>query len=203
MSAGIEYVAEKPNKAHHALVEQHHYSARAVRNSSIAAAAYDSGVLVGVCLLFSPAARWSERVLELCRLVRSPASEASCTKLISIAAKAAKAQGHHLLVSYADKREGHHGGVYQAASWKYHGVRARSPDGVKIDGVFTPRRSCNEVYGTSSTTKLRLLLPGRAIEDVVDEGKHLYWRALTKEGLRRAARLKLLAGPYPKDPLFQ
>lgn len=52
------------------------------------------------------------------------------------------------LVSYADPNAGHHGGVYRAASWEYHGrseeVRAyRSPDGLLVSRrAFHSGRKC-------------------------------------------------------------
>jgi len=41
-------------------------------------------------------------------------------------------------------------------------------------------------------------MPGRVIEPHYDEGKHLYWRALSKSGQRKAQELKLATMPYPK-----
>ena len=71
-------------------------------------------------------------------------------------------------------------------------------DGILIDGQFKPGRSCNSSYGTQSPIRLREMMPGRSIEPHYDEGKHLYWRALTVAGKTRAKRLGLQNLPYPK-----
>lgn len=190
--------ASCPSDAH-ALVEKFHYSGRAVKNSSIVVvASFDSEVLAA-CFFFSPAARWKEPVLELCRLVRHPLfPEVSLSTLISVGAKVCKKAGHTLLVSFADSTNGHHGGVYQAASWSYHGLRPTRCDGFYINGVFKPRRSCNELYGTSGFSALKAALPDADIVQHFDTGKHLYWKALNKNGVRKAERLGLIAAPYPK-----
>lgn len=193
-----DYVRLHDMQEAHRLVENHHYSHRAVRNSSICGALLVDGVVEAACFFYSPATRWSEPVLELCRLVRTPALRIPLTGLISFSANEAKREGFDLLISFADKTKDHHGGVYQAASWAYHGARRPSCDGFLIDGKFTPRRSCNEKYGTSSYTELIERLPEATIERHIDAGKHLYWRALSKSGHKKAASLKLKCNPYPK-----
>jgi hypothetical protein len=103
----------------------------------------------------------------------------------------------NLLVSFADTTHDHHGGIYQAASWNYHGQRAPSMDGVIINGTFIPGRTCNSVYGTRSPT----LLSERLQTEVTphyDQGKHLYWIPLRHAGKRQADRLNLNQLPYPK-----
>jgi hypothetical protein len=71
-------------------------------------------------------------------------------------------------------------------------------DGVLIDGIFKPGRSCNSSYGTRSPTKLKELLPSHSIEPHFDEGKHLYWKPLMIAGRTRAKRLGLKSVEYPK-----
>jgi hypothetical protein len=103
-----------------------------------------------------------------------------------------------LLVSFADKTQGHYGGIYQACGWLYAGARERAMDGLIINGTFTPGRSCNSALGTRSTDKLRNLHPDWTIEPHFDEGKHLYWLPLSSEGKAKAKRLELSRQPYPK-----
>lgn len=136
------------------------------------------------------------------RLVRLPEYDIPLTKLIS------KAIGYirqhkleNLLISFADSEEDHHGGIYQACSWLYSGMRGERLDGFNIDGVFTPARTCNAVYGTSSEEGLKAKLPNRDVEPHFDVGKHLYWKALSKDGLKKGIRLGLRSRPYPKDAL--
>lgn len=186
------------------LVRQHHYTGRPAGNVQMVAVWHEGGGLFGdfgepvAALTFSiPPTRWSEEVWELSRLVRKPSCKEPLTGLISAACRAAKFRRAHLLVSFADRTAGHHGGIYQAASWRYAGCRDRAMDGLVIDGTFVPGRTCNSIYGTRSVARL-LELRGIASEAHYDEGKHLYWRALTREGERRAERLGLEAQPYPK-----
>jgi hypothetical protein len=103
-----------------------------------------------------------------------------------------------LLVSFADATQGHHGGIYQAASWNYDGQRDRRMDGLLIDGHFMPGRNANHKWGTRSPTKLLERMPDRDIVPHYDDGKHLYWRALNKQGRRKAERLGLQSQPYIK-----
>ncbi|MEB3212684.1 MAG: hypothetical protein VKL39_15095 [Leptolyngbyaceae bacterium] len=99
------------------------------------------------------------------------------------------------MVSFADKTQGHHGGVYQAASWSYGGCRERRMDGVLVQGVFIPGRSANSRWGTQSPSRLSEL--GVHAEAHFDEGKHIYFKALNVAGKTRAKRLGLTHQSYP------
>lgn len=185
------------------LVKRFHYSHRAPSNVQCVGTLHECGGLFGdygqvvaACFLSIPPTRWSEDVWELSRLVRDD-RERPLTSLISQTCKTARVKGADLLVSFADKTQGHHGGIYQAASWEYAGARERRMDGVLLDGRFIPGRSCNSQWGTRSPEKLRAILR-KDVQPHYDEGKHLYWRALTREGKRRAARLGLVSIEYPK-----
>ena len=185
------------------LVIRHHYSKRAPANIQIVATMHDDGGLFGdygevvaACFLCIPPTRWTEPVLELSRLVRSDRS-IKLTPLISAACRAAKKRGYDLIVSFADKTHGHHGGIYQAASWNYDGARGVMVDGVTIDGKFIPGRSCNSKWGTRSPVKLSERL-GVQVLPHYDEGKHLYWKSLGALGSAKASRLGLKKMPYPK-----
>ena len=185
------------------LVIRHHYSRRAPATVAVAGTWHsdgglfgDFGPVVAACLFSIPPTKWSEDVLELSRLVRCD-MPVPLTGLISATAKACRAYGADLLVSYADQMQGHHGGIYQAASWAYAGKRNRAVDGCIVDGVFVPGRSCNKKWDTRSPTKLSEKL-GRRVRPHYDEGKHLYWRALNRAGKAKARTLGLRSMPYPK-----
>lgn len=188
------------------LIKRFHYSRRLPSNIQFIGTMHEPGGLFGdsgraLCgLCFSiPPTRWSEPVLELSRLVRrEDAPGIPLTLLIRLSVSQVRRLGHDLLVSFADRTNGHHGGVYQAAGWFYGGCRDRRMDGLLIDGVFCPGRSCNSNYGTRSPDKLRALLPQYNIQPHYDLGKHLYWKALNKRGQAKAATLGLRALPYPK-----
>jgi len=139
-------------------------------------------------------------VLELQRLVLHPSERGfPLTSLISKTVKIIRVhRDDDLLVSFADAGEGHHGGVYQAASWIYAGQRDPAMDGLTVNGTFVAGRSCNAAWGTRSPVLLRDKYPGWEIEPHYDVGKHLYWKPLKKSGKHKARRLGLDEQPYPK-----
>jgi len=188
------------------LVKEFHYSHRMAGNIQLVGTWHRDGGLFGdygpavAAVVFSvPPTRWSEPVYELSRLVRRDDARISLSSLIGqTCAFLARSKETDLVVSFADWTQGHHGGVYQACSWKYDGARDRAMDGCVINGVFIPGRSLNSKYGTRSPQKLRERLAGQSIEPHYDEGKHLYWRPLSRSGTKKAVRLGLSDCPYPK-----
>lgn len=180
------------------LVQMYHYSRRIPSNVQFVGTLHLSGGLFGdfgdaiaACVFSIPPTRWAEDVLELARLVRHDDFKPPLTHLISRACEFLRTMGHDLLVSFADKTHGHEGYVYRAASWQL--ARENSPrmDGVMIDGVFVPGRTCNSIHGTQSPAKLRKIYPDKQIEPHYDDGKILYWKALGRRGLKKAQRLGL------------
>lgn len=187
------------------LIKKFHYSHRVPSAVKLCYAEMIVGPprKVLACCTFSIATgRWEEELWELTRLVCVPTYTQPLTRLIS------KALGHirqhrlmDLLVSFADAQEDHHGGIYQACSWVYDGMRGDRLDGFNIDGEFVPARTCNALYGTSSEVELPKKLKGKTVEPHYDSGKHCYWKALSKEGMRKALRMGLKSQPYPKPML--
>lgn len=176
-----------------ALIEEFHYTHRVPANVQLVVSAHDDGGLfgdkgrciAGVCFSIPPT-RWGVDCWELSRLVRRDDSDIMLSSLISYACKLIKRKGlQSLLVSFADARL-HHGGVYRASSWNYAGMRSPSSEGVRVDGVFMPGRTATGRFGTRSAKLLRER--GVCAEDVKDQGKHLYWRSLTRKG-RHDAKL--------------
>lgn len=187
-----------------AMVRKHHYSHRPPSNVQFVGSLHKPdgllgmpGTMVAACFFSIPPTRWSEPVLELSRLVRA-ASQVPLTMLISLSMKRLRKEVD-LVVSFADKTQGHTGYVYQAANWKYGGQRERAMDGCIIEGRFVPGRSCNSIYGTRSPEKLREQLKCD-VQPHFDEGKHLYWKPLSSSGTVKAERLELKSLPYPKEP---
>ena len=188
------------------LVEQFHYSRRVPANVQVVGTWHepgglfgDAGEAVAACFFSIPPTRWLESVLELSRLVRRDKYEIQLTGLISATIRHIVRHGiTDLVVSFADVGHGHHGGVYQAASWRYAGQRPRRMDGLIINGSFYPGRSSNNRWGTQSPEKLRQILRDQTVDPHYDEGKHLYWRALNRSGRRKATRLGLASLAYPK-----
>jgi hypothetical protein len=186
------------------LVLSHHYSGRWPSNVQMVGTWHadgglfgDSGEAVAACVFSIPPTRWSLPVLELIRLVRSPDLSYPLSALVSETIVWVKRKRlADLVVSFADATHEHHGGIYQACSWQYHGQRDRQMDGVIIDGRFIPGRTCNGLFGTRSP---RLLAEkGIAATPHYDDGKHLYWLATTRRGLRSAKQLSLESNEYPK-----
>lgn len=190
------------------LVMQWHYSHRVPSNVQLVGTWHldgglfgDSGEAVAACYFSLPPTRWAETVVELTRLVRCEGVELPpLSGLIAETVRWCKRKAvADLLVSFADWTQTHHGGIYQACSWHYAGCRERRMDGVIENGVFVPGRTANGIWGTRSPTKLAAR--GVTVEPHYDEGKHLYWKALTKSGKAKAARLGLEALPYPKPSM--
>jgi hypothetical protein len=189
------------------LVKRHHYSRRIPSNVQAVGTWHDAGGLFGdrgdavaACFFAIPPTRWSESVLELARLVRRPDCTAPLSQLVSLTTDHLRRKKLvDLVVSFADWKQGHHGGIYQAAGWSYAGQRSPASDGVIVDGTFVPGRSANSRWGTRSPEKLRQILGADHVVEVsMDIGKHLYWRALNRFGKIKAERLGLVQCPYPK-----
>ena len=188
------------------LVRKHHYSKRWPGIVQVVGTWHEDGGLFGdrgecvaACVFGLPPARWRADLWELSRLVRAPHVTEPLTGLIGATCDHIRRRKlMDLLVSYADATQKHHGGIYQAASWNYHAQRPNDIDGLFVDGRFIPARSCNTLWGTNSIERLRSLMPGKVIEPHYAEGKHLYWRALSKSGERKAVALGLARTPYPK-----
>jgi len=181
------------------LVMRYHYSHRFPPSTIYCGTFHLKGGLFGVagkaiaaCCFGNPPTRWSEKVLELQRLVRHPEYKTELSKLISLTVRMIQKEGiYDLLVSFADETQGHKGYVYRACCWNYHSKRKRQIDGLIIDGEFIVGRTCNALYGTRSPKKLKTLHPKKDIKPHYDNGKHLYWKSLSKSGIAKAEQLGL------------
>lgn len=188
------------------LVMKYHYSKRPPANIQIVGSWHEDGGLFGdrgdcvaACFFSIPPTRWKEDVLELSRLVRRDDIKQPLTGLIAETCRWIKKRKlADLVVSFADNTQGHHGGIYQASSWNFDGMRDRQNDGLIINGKFCPGRTLNSNYGTRSADKLKSLYPQWEIEKHWDEGKYLYWKAITNSGKKKAERLGLKQMTYPK-----
>lgn len=182
------------------LISRYHYSRRARSCPVYHAGLVASGcgqvptVVAGIVFTETTARSWSGKAWELQRLVRHPDYRPPLTSLIGRSVRAIRRISGHpgVLVSYADATYGHHGGVYQAANWNYGGFRNPCMDGLVVDGLFVPGRSCNSRWGTRSPKKLAKKFPHLDIVPHYDEGKHLYWLRIGKD------ELFLRTLPYPK-----
>jgi len=179
------------------LVLRHHYSKRVPSNVQMVGSLHldgglfgGDGEMVAAAFFTYPPTRWAETVIELARLVRGDA-KVPLSFLISKCVSALRKDGHDLLVSFADRTQGHEGYVYRASNWRYAGCRERRVDGLMVNGQFIGGRACNHMFGTQSPEKVLALKPGFDIQPHYDEGKHIYWMPTCKAGEKKAARLGL------------
>lgn len=152
-----------------------------------------------VAITFSPPAGWRHPVLELTRLVRTAEFAVPLTKILALTYQDLRRERVPLLVSLADLAQQHHGGIYQAASWHYGGLREPRLIGYYIDGRYYPQRSCNRLFNSSSGTLYWKLWRkyGYKVQARYDQGKHLYWKPLGRQGEKLAAEIGLQKLPYP------
>lgn len=185
-------------------IKQYHYSGNYNRGS-VGVGLFESDKTEALCVLAptissriglnleNPAER---SILELSRLVRHPDSQCSLTSLISQTLRQAQVELKcHLFCSYADYTQTHHGGVYQAGSWAFSGIRPIITDGFLINGIFHSKRALHAKYGTASMTNLLYL---GDVQPHRDCGKFFYWRACNKKAKRVAVSLGWTSLVYPK-----
>lgn len=170
------------------LVRRYHYSHRMPSGEQLILTWHEDGGLFGdagaavAALIFAtPATRWSQPVLELARLVRAEGVDMALSGLVSEGCKWAKKAGHHLLVSFADPTDGHHGGIYQACSWRYDG-QASTGHGRRNGGRRVRARSQRQRF------------MGHSITGQTESEGHRRGTAL------RQRKTPLLASPRPLRP---
>ena len=135
-------------------VEHWHYSGTLQAGKCSKIGVWEDGRFVGV-VVFSAGSgsttKWASRVglkreqmAELARIgLSTHRAPVSRIVAISIRLLARQSPGLRLLVSYADPREGHRGGIYQAGGWVY--VGQTEPDVRYIDKAgreHHPRMAC-------------------------------------------------------------
>jgi len=97
-----------------------------------------------------------------------------------------------LVVSFADKSQGHHGGIYQAGNWTYNG-QGNPAKFYMIRGKLTHPRSIGTKGLVQNIHGARKLDPNATVVDV--PGKHRYLMPLDAA---MRAQIAPLAKPYPK-----
>lgn len=185
-------------------VEKWHYSQSMPTPPIIKIGAWENNKYIG-CVLFSRGANnnlgktYNLLITEVCELTRIALS-VHMSPVSQIASKAIKflcnnSPGLRLIVSYADPREGHHGGVYQAMNWVYVGqgqpdIRLLMPNGKLLHSRQFSVNGIRTQYGE----KRRVPTPndGKLIKV---PGKHKYLYPLDRAMRKQIAPL---AQPYPK-----
>ena len=200
----LKYIEIRPNDCRD-LVLNHHYSHRMPTGIKHCYGVIDDGEfcfgqpLIRACVIYSnPVNRfYSPNVIELIRLVRYDDFKAPLSSFVSWSLRQLKRHGYPYVVSYADNDEGHHGGIYQACSFMYVGLRDSGHVGYKTpDGKFIHRRSMFAKYGTSSTEKIKDICPD--YEPIYGSHKYLYVKNLKWSKKRTLEDLNCDELPYPK-----
>tara|TARA_R110000823_G_scaffold288649_1_gene406790 strand:+ start:356 stop:1066 length:711 start_codon:yes stop_codon:yes gene_type:complete len=183
-------------------VEHWHYSGCLPAGKLVKVGAWEKNKFIGVVLFGRGAnnrmsSAYDLKQDEACELVRIALKD-HITPVSRISAQAIKflkrqSAGLKLIVSYADPKQGHHGGIYQAGNWVYYG-KSQAQRELIIDGVFTHKRSAHAKYGTASPQKIKDI-SGSDVDWSPIEWKHIYLMPLNKE---MKDRIEPLAKPYPK-----
>ena len=136
------------------------------------------------------------QVCELLRVALAPGREHPTSKCVALSLRMLRRQspGLHIVVSYADTKQGHVGTIYQATNWIYLGPIFQPY--VKVKGKIEHPRSLYDRYGRNGhrVEWLRKHVDPRA-DRVKMPPKLKYVWAFDKK-LRR--KLEAVAQPYPK-----
>jgi len=182
--------------------ENWHYSGCLPAGKLVKVGAWEHGKFIGVVLFGRGANNRMAQAYNLsqdqaCELVRIALTKhtAPVSKIAAQAMRFLKRQseGLRLIVSYADPKQGHHGGIYQAGNWIYSG-RSQAQRELLINGTFTHKRSAHAKYGTASPEKIAAM-SGAKVEWAPVEWKHVYLMPLDAQ---MRERILPLSKPYPK-----
>jgi hypothetical protein len=135
-----------------------------------------------------------DQIAEVTRIALRPGHVAPVSQVLAIVVRLLRRTnpGLELLVSYADQRQGHHGGVYQAAGWTYLGETHREAT-LLLHGREVHARTVSSKFGTRDLGWLRAHVDPNAAR-IDCPPKHKYALPLSAA---MHARLALLAQPYP------
>jgi hypothetical protein len=135
-----------------------------------------------------------DQIAEVTRIALRPGHLAPVSMVLAVVVRLVRKSnpGLELLVSYADQRQGHHGGVYQAAGWTYLGETAREAT-LWVQGREMHARTVSGKFGTRDLGWLRTHVDPNAAR-VDCPPKHKYALALTAT---MRERLATLSKPYP------
>lgn len=178
-------------------VEHWHYSEKLPRASLTKIGVWENEVFKG-CIIFSMGAnndlvrQYGLKPWQGCELTRIAMTDhqVSVSRICSIAIKFLKNKCPklELIVSFADPRRGHHGGVYQAMGWIYSGIC----DGANFAVVRGKHIHARTVFQwiKSGRIKKRSDIPHEK-----PPGKHRYLFPLNEQMRKRIIHL---SKPYPK-----
>ena len=124
---------------------------------------------------------WSKSVIELQRLVRMPNCNSMTLSsfLASTIRELKRKSDYDFCISYADKTENHHGGIYQATNWTYVDFRPPRFMGFREEnGNFL---HCKTLYNRFGTSSVKYFEKNHSNwTKVFSKGKYLYVMPLNK-----------------------
>jgi hypothetical protein len=180
-------------------VEKWHYSRRMPLGRMSRVGVWENEKYIG-CVLFARGANnaigdaYGLKIIEICELVRvaltihvTPVSRIGA---IAIKMLVKQSPGLRLIVSYADDREGHHGGIYQAMNWVYIGKGASTKEWYHEGRWKHNREMTSGAFGGGRKVAEYQQHPMRIVP-----GKHKYLYPLDAA---MRAQIAPLAKPYPK-----
>jgi hypothetical protein len=181
-----------------------HYSRSLPTGKAAKVGAWENGRFIGT-VVFSrgnspnigrPYGLDQSEVCELTRIALGPHQSAT-SRIVAIALRLLRRQspGLRLVVSFADPRQGHYGGVYQAGGWLYVGLTGRECV-IRLHGRLVHPRSVSSRWGCRDIAWLRQYVDATA-ERIIVPPKHKY--LYTFEANLRAHFLPLVR-PYPTRP---
>lgn len=176
--------------------ENWHYSKKMPVNKTVKIGVWENGVYIGV-VIFSPGATptlyktYNITQQEGCELTRIALNKhkSPVSKILSLSLKFLKKSnpGIKLVISFADTKEGHHGGIYQATNWIYVGTAGprKLP---KLNGKFIHERSLSLLVKQGKIKR-------SDCEWVNAKPKHKYLMPLDE---KMKKKVQILSKPYPK-----
>lgn len=182
--------------------ENWHYSGCLPAGKLVKVGAWEKDKFIGVVLFGRGAnnrmaSAYGLQQDEACELVRIAltAHKVPVSRIAAQAIRFLKRQsaGLRLIISYADPKQGHHGGIYQAGNWVYQGP-SKAQRQLIINGVPTHKRSAHAKYGTASPEKIAAM-SGKRVEWAPIEWKHTYLMPLDSSMREKVIKL---SKPYPK-----
>jgi hypothetical protein len=187
-------------------VEQWHYSGKMPVNKTAKIGVWEDGEFIGVIVYSCGSAgvsaygkRFGLPLTAVCELARVALRnhKASVTKIVAISLKILKhgMPNLRMVVSYADPKQGHIGGIYQGGNWFYVGRSSKDVAYKDVNGRMWHSRSVSETgFKIHCGVKSRCPKPS-TMEEVPLEPKFKYLMPLDAE-MRK--RVEPLAKPYPK-----
>jgi hypothetical protein len=181
--------------------EHWHYSKCIPKSKLAKVGVWENGYFIGVVIfgcgatpnLGRPYSLEQNQCIELVRIALRK-HETPVSRIVSISIKMLKKQnpGLRLIVSFADRSQGHHGGIYQAGGWIYSG-QGTAATFYMIKGRLTHPRTIGSAGYVQNISGARCL--DKNASSVIVPGKHRYLMPLD-DTMRK--QIIPLSKPYPK-----